>query len=84
MKRYRLKTWPQRHGTDLEDLFEQVLRGSDYDYGEAGAAQGTATNNSEALGRLVQLLLDAEALNLEQVNYILGNRLTGAESVQED
>lgn len=52
---------------EIVSFFSRLLDGSDYEVGHLECAQRTATNNSEAIGRLVQLLAEKGVLSAAEV-----------------
>jgi hypothetical protein len=60
-----------RH-TSLEDHAIRALDGDDYGRGLLEAAAATAANNSRAIGRLLTVLAEKEAIDLDDAETILG------------
>lgn len=60
------------YAVNVESLFEGELDGNDYGVGQIEAATATAANNSKALGRLVDVLLQRGALQPQDITTILG------------
>ena len=62
---------PRIAGDPFPTVFERLLNGDDYDNGVVEGVARTARNNSQALGRLVEVLYRKYLLNVEDIAEIL-------------
>ncbi|KKK93537.1 hypothetical protein LCGC14_2691890 [marine sediment metagenome] len=56
----------------IECLTVSNLDGEDYDRGSVETIEATARNNSQAIGKLLEVLLDKDVIQLPDVRIILG------------
>ena len=57
---------------NVEHMAREQLDGEDYDRGSVETAAATADNNSCAIGRLLDILLNGNRITLDEVRIILG------------
>lgn len=69
--KYR-NTYDKEDYRSIADFAEHQLDGSDYDTGMVEAARDTARNNSQAIGRLLDILAGKDLLNDMDVLYVIG------------
>lgn len=67
----------------LAEYAEAKLDGNDYGVGTLEAAAYTAENNSKAIGRLLDYLADKGKIDVETVNFIVGDVQDNIEFIEE-
>jgi len=67
-----------REYDSLEDYAESKLDGDDYGKGTMEAAADTARNNSQAIGRLLDLMADRGLVSAEEAATIVGEYTSGS------
>ena len=82
--RVKFKRWTREpRECDLVVLVRSEMSGDDYDTGALEAARATADNCSEALGHLLELLIEREIVGVNDIPRILGMYETEIEEVPE-
>ena len=72
-KRYQKKeSWMRHVPETLIHIIVSSLSGDDCETGALEGAQATADNNSQALGKLIQILHERNLLDLNDVSEIAG------------
>ncbi len=56
----------------IHELAQEMLDGADYDTGITESVEATSRNNSVAIGRLLEILLDEGVLQLSDIHDVLG------------
>lgn len=72
MSKIVLKSSQSEAVRSFADTFRSMLDGESEDRGTLEAMQKTAENNSEAIGRLVEVLYENGCINMKDTKFILG------------